>query len=118
QHEHTDHVEAVREERTVARVRALFGVDPAARQDHVIGEAREQIAAARAAVREQALAGRVTALYLGAVRGPGAGDQLCRLLLDPAERRDVLVRAQQNSGLARAGLRREIGLPFGKAVAP
>ena len=46
-------VEAVREERAVAGVRALLGVHPADRQDHVVGLAREEVAAARAAVAQQ-----------------------------------------------------------------
>ena len=110
-------VEPVGEERSVPRVRALFGVDPAARQDHVVGAAGEQVAAARAAVDEQPVVGRVAALDLGAIRRAGASDQLRRFFLDPPERRDVLVRADQNPGLARAGLRRKIGLPFDEAMA-
>ena len=55
-------------------------------------------------------------LELGAVRRRRARHQRGGLLLDPPERRDVLVGAEQDPGLARAGLRGEIGLPFGKAV--
>ena len=82
----------------------------------MVGVAREQVAAARAAVREQALAGREPALDLGAVGRPGAGDQPCRLLLDPAEGGDVVVRAEQDPRLARARLRGEVGLPLEQPV--
>ena len=116
EHEHRDDVEAVGEERPVAGIRALLGVHAADGQDHVVGLAREQVAAARAAVGEQALPGGVPALDLRAVRRPRAGDELRGLLLDPAEGRDVVVRAEQDPGLARAGLRGEIGLPLGEAV--
>ena len=96
-------VEAVGEERAVAGVRLLLGADPAHGQQHVVGVAREQVAAARAAVREQAVAGRVPPLDLGAVVRVRADHQRPGLLLDPAERGDVLVRAEQD---ARPGSRR------------
>ena len=59
----------------------------------------------------------MAALDLGAVGRARAGDERRRLLLDPAEGGDVVVRAEQDPGLARAGLRREVGLPLGEAVA-
>ena len=116
EHEHARHVEAVREERAVARVRALLGVHPADREDHVVGLAGEEVAAARATVAQQAVA-RVTTLDLGAVGRRRARHRRRRLLLDPAERRNVLVRAEQDAGLRGAGLRREVGLPLGQRVA-
>ena len=103
EHEQPRHVEAVGEERAVAGVRLLLGADPAHGQQHVVGVAREQVAAARAAVREQAVAGRVPPLDLGAVVRVRADHQRPVLLLDPAERGDVLVRAEQD---ARPGSRR------------
>ena len=109
-------VEAVGEERAVAGVRLLLGADPAHGQQHVVGVAGEQVAAARAAVREQAVARRVPPLDLGAVVGVRADHQRPALLLDPAERGDVLVRAEQDARLARAGLRGEVGLPLDHAV--
>ena len=116
QHEYPHDVEPVREEGAVAGVRAPLGVHPADGQDHVVGLAREQVAAAGAAVDQQALAGCVAALDLGAVGRPGARHQLRGLLLDPAESRDVLVRAEQDAGLAGARLRGEVGLPLREAV--
>ena len=82
----------------------------------MVGEAGEEVAAARAPVCEQALAGRVPRLDLCAVRRTGAGDQLRRLFLDPAKCRDVLIRAQQDPGLACPGLRGEVGLPLREAM--
>ena len=55
---------------------------------------------------------------LRAVVGVRAGDHPARALLDPAERRDVVVVTQQDAGLAGAGLRRQIGLPPEQPVAP
>ena len=55
-------------------------------------------------------------LELGAVVGVRADHQLHALLLDPAERGDVLVRAEQDPRLARARLGGEVGLPFDEAV--
>src|SRR4051812_39801926 len=97
-------VESVREERSVARVRPAFGIRAADGQDRLLRLARQQVSAARPAVRQQADAGRVPALDLGAVSGRGATHHAPGLLLDPAERRDVLVGAEQDAGLARAGL--------------
>ena len=93
--EDTRDVEAVREERPVARVRLLLLLHPAHREDAVVGLAREQVAAARAAVAEQAVA-RMATLDLGAVGRRRAGHRRRRLLLDPAEGGDVLVRAEQD----------------------
>ena len=117
QHERARDVEAVREEGAVAGVRTLLGLDPADGQDHLVGIAREQVAAAGAAVGQQAGARGAAALDLGAVGRRGAGHHRPRLLLDPAERGDVLVRAEQDAGLAGAGLGGEVRLPFGEAVA-
>ena len=82
----------------------------------MVGLAGEQVAAARAAVAEQPVA-RVTTLDLGAVGRRRARHRRRRLLLDPAERGNVLVRAEQDPGLRRAGLRGEVGLPLGQRVA-
>ena len=117
EHEQPGDVEAVGEERAVAGVRALLGLDPADREDRVLGLAGEQVAAARAAVGEQPDAGRVAALDLDAVRGRGADHHRLGLLLDPAERGDVLVGAEQDAGLAGAGLRGQVGLPLGEVIA-
>src|SRR4029453_13413338 len=108
--------EPVREERPVAGVRAFLRLDPADRQDLFLGLAGEQVAAARAAVNEQAVAGRPLPLDPRAVVGCGAGHERSGLLLDPAKRRDVVVRAEQDPGLAGAGLRGEIGLPLGERM--
>ena len=110
------HVEAVREKRPVPRVCLLLGVHPADREDHVVGLAREQIAAARAPVPEQSMTG-VTPLDLGTVGRRRARHRRRRLLLDPPERRDILVRAEQDACLGRTCLRGEIRLPLGQRVA-
>ena len=72
------HVEAVREERAVAGVRLLLLADPAHGQEHVVGVAREQVAAARAAVSRAGRRRRVPPLDLGAVVGVRADHQLPR----------------------------------------
>ena len=82
----------------------------------MVGLAREQVAAARAAVAEQPVTCMAT-LDLGAVGRRRAGHRRRRLLLDPAEGRDVLVRAEQDAGLRRTRLRREIRLPLRQRVA-
>ena len=79
-------VEAVREEGAVAGVRALLGLDLADREDHVVGLAGEEVAAARAAVREQADPGRVAALDLGAVGRRRARHQSSRSPSRPSGR--------------------------------
>ena len=116
EHEHARHVEPVREERAVAGVRALLGLHSAHGEDHVLCLSREEVPAARAAVRQQPDAGGMTTLELGAVRGCGARHRRRRRLLDPAERGDVLVRAEEDPRLTRAGLRGEVGLPLGEAM--
>ena len=117
QHQRAGDVEAVGQERPVAGVRALLGLHPADGQDHLVGLAREQVAAARAAVGQQSDAGRQAALDLRAVGGGRARHQRAGLLLHPPERRDVLVGSEQDPGLARAGLRRQVRLPLDEAVA-
>ncbi len=114
--ERPHHVEAVREEGAVAGVGGALGLHPADGEDHVVGAAREEVAAARAAVREETLSGGVTALELGAILRRRAGDDHLPLLLDPAEGDDVLVRSEQEAGLRGAGLRGEIRLPLGEPV--
>ena len=117
QDERARDVEAVGEERAVAGVRPFLGLGAADREDRLLGLAGEQVAAARPAVDEQADAGRVAPLDLRAVRRRRADHHAPALLLDPAERRDVLVGAEQDAGLAGAGLRGEVGLPLGEPVA-
>jgi hypothetical protein len=116
QHHGAGDVGAVGEEGAVAGIgRALLG-EPADGQQRAVGLARQQVAAARAAAGEQPVAARVPALDLQAVVGIRARQHPRRLLLDPAERRDVLVRAEQDAGLAGARLRREVRLPRGERV--
>ena len=59
EHEHARDVETVREERPVARIGPLLRLDPAHGEDQA-RPARTAVAAARAAVEQQALVGRVT----------------------------------------------------------
>ena len=58
QHERSRDVEAVGEERAVAGIGPLLRAHPADGEDHLVGLAREQVAAARAAVDEQPDPGR------------------------------------------------------------
>src|SRR5262249_33760921 len=104
EHEHPRDVEAVREERAIARIRALVLVDPAAGARALAPPAGEAPPAARAAVGERPAPRRPPMLDLGAVRRLRAGHLTAAHLLDPAERRDVVVRAEQDAGLAGAGL--------------
>jgi hypothetical protein len=117
EHEHTRHVEAVREEGSVARVRPLVRLDPADGEDHLLGLAGQEIPATCAAAGEQADARRASPLDLRAVVGLRARHLPAALLLHPAEGRDVVIRAEQDPGLARACLRAEIRLPLGERVA-
>ena len=112
EHERARHVVAVGEERPVPRVGLLLLLHPADGEDHVLRLAGEQVAAAGAAVDEQADAGRVTALDLRAVRRRRARHHRRGLLLDPAEGGDVLVGSQQDPRLAGPRLRGEVGLPL------
>ena len=117
EHERARDIEAVGQEGAVAGVRLALRLGAAHREDHLLGLAREQVAAARAAVDEQPDPGRVAALDLGAVRRRRADHHEATLLLHPSERGDVLVGAEQDPGLAGARLRREVGLPLGELVA-
>ena len=108
-------VEAVGEEGSVPRIRLLLRFEPAHGQDEVLSFARE-VAAARAAVPQQADARRATPLDLRAVGRRRARHHRPGLLLDPPERRDVLVGAEEDARLARPGLRGEIRLPLGERV--
>ena len=116
QDERAGHVVAVREERPVARIGLLLRVHPADGEDHVVGLAGQEVSPARATVGQEADAGGEPFLDLRAVRGRRARHHPAGLLLDPAERRDVLVGAQQDPGLTGPGLRREVGLPLDQAV--
>ena len=80
-------VETVREERAIAGVRLLLGLHPADGEDHLLGLAREQVAAARAAIDEQADARGAVGLDARAVGGSGACREQAALLVHPAERR-------------------------------
>ena len=100
----------------VAGVGLLLRLHPAHGEDHVLRLAGEEVAAAGAAVDQQADAGAAAPLDLGAVRRRRARHHRRRLLLHPAERRDVLVRTQQDARLAGAGLRGEVRLPLGQTM--
>ena len=116
QHEHPHDVEAVGEERAVARVGPLLGLDPADGEDHLVGLAGEQVASARATVEQQPLVGRVAALELGAVGRRGARHHPRVLLLHPPERGNVDVRPEEDAGLAGTCLGRKVGLPAAQRV--
>ena len=107
-------VEAVGEESAVAGIGTLLGLELRDGEDQVVGLAGEKVAAARPTVCEQPDPGGMPAFDLGAVGRGRAGHQRPRLLLDPAEGGDVFVRAEEDAGLAGAGLRREVGLPLGE----
>ncbi len=81
----------------------------------MIGLAGEEVAAARATVAQQTVA-RVTTLDLRAIGRRRARHRRRRLLLHPAERRNVLVRAEQDPRLRGTGLRGEIRLPLRQGV--
>ena len=75
-------VEAVGEEGAVAGVGALLGIDPADREDHLVGLAREQVAAAGAAVDQQPVESFSSLLTSGQNReGIGMGLSLTREIL-------------------------------------
>ena len=86
QHEHAGDVEAVGEERPVAGVRPLLGAHPADGEDHRVGLAREQVAAAGSVVGQQPVPGRQAPLDLGAVRRRGARHDLARSPSRPSGR--------------------------------
>ena len=116
QDERSRDVEPVGEERAIAGVRLLLGLHAADGEDDLLGLAREQVAAARAAVDEQADAGGALGLDARTVGGSGARRERGALLVHPAERRDVVVGAEQDPRLARPGLGGEVGLPLGQPV--
>ena len=105
-------VVSVGEEAAVAGVRLLLRLHPAHGEDHVLGLAGKKVAAAGAAVDEQADACPAPPFDLRAVGRRRARHHRGGLLLHPAKGRDVLVRAQEDAGLAGARLRREISLPL------
>src|SRR5215218_10465960 len=84
-------VEPVGEERAVAGVRSLLCLHAADGQDHLLGLARKEVPAARAAVDEEADARGAIALDARAVGGSRARHEHAALLVDPAKRRDVVV---------------------------
>ena len=112
QHEGARDVVAVGEVGAVARVRLLLRLHAADGEDHVVGVAGQKVAAAGAAVRQQAVAARVAFLEQRAVGRRGAGHDPAGLLLDPPEGRDVVVGPEQQPRLGGACLRRQIGLPL------
>ena len=105
-------VERVGEESPVSRVRFLLRLDPADGEDLLVGFTGEEVAAAGSSVDEQAVAGCPLSLDPRAVGRRGARHERPGLLLDPPERGDVVVRAEQDPGLARTRLRREVGFPL------
>ncbi len=109
-------IEAVCEESAVAGIGSLLLLHAADGEDDLLCLAGEQVAAARPAISQEPRA-RMAALDLCAVRRRRAGHHRSRLLLDPAEGRDVLVRAQQDPRLAGTCLRGEVGLPLRQSVA-
>ena len=116
QHQGAGGVVAVCEEGAVAGVRLLLRVHPADGEDHLVRLTGEEVAAAGATVDEQTDPGAEPPFELGAVGWRRAGHHRRGLLLHPAERRDVLVRAKQDPRLARPRLRGEIRLPLDKTV--
>ncbi len=116
QHQHPRHVVGAGQEVPVAGVGPLLVRDAADREDGGVGLPGEQVAAAGATVDEQADAGREAPLDLDAVVGRRARHDPAGLLLDPAERGDVVVRAEQDPGLAGTRLRRQVGLPAEQLV--
>src|SRR5262249_4524171 len=111
-------VEAVGEKRAVAGVRALLRLHLADREDLVIGLSGEEVPATRSSVDEEALAAHMAPLDLGAARRRRARHQPSGLLPDPPERWDVVVGAEQDPGLARARLRRQIRFPLDEPMCP
>ena len=103
EHERAGDVRAVGEERAVAGVGALLVGDAAGGEERRVGLAGQQVAAARPAVRRAARRRRARALDRRAVVRVRAGDHPARRLVDPAERRDVVVVARAGS---RPGWRR------------
>ncbi len=116
EHEGARDVVAVGEVGPVPGVGLLLRLHPADGEDHVGGVARQQVAAAGAAVGQQPVAAGVPLLDEGAVGRRRAGHDAPRLLLHPAEGGDVVVGAEQQPRLRGAGLRREVRLPLGEPV--
>ena len=87
QHQRAGDVEPIRQEGAIAGVGALLLLGAADRQDHGLGVAGEEVAAAGAATAEQPHAGRVPPLDLRTVGRRRARHHRATLLLDPAERR-------------------------------
>src|SRR5207247_10025011 len=100
-------IEPVRKERAVARICPLLVADPADGQDQVLRFTGQKVPATRTPTPQQAHARRVATLDLGTVVRLGAGHGSPGLLFDPAKGRYVLVRAQEDAGLACSCLRRQ-----------
>ncbi len=114
--ERAQRVFAVREERPITRIGLLLRLHPADGEDHVVCLAGEEVSAAGASVDQQPDSGAAPPLDLRTIGRSRARHQRCSLLLHPAERRDVLVRAKEDPRLTRTRLRREVGLPLGETV--
>src|SRR3954453_23892391 len=93
-----------------------LAVDLARGQHPVARVAGEKIAAARALRMEQSLAAGELLLELRDVLQRRTAHDAPLRAVPPAEGDDALVVAEQDPGLARAGLRREIGLPAHETV--
>ena len=100
----------------LARAGALPVPDHAHRRRAARRVAREHVAAAGAVHRQQAAAVGVAPLELGRVLAVVGDHRLPALLLVPAEGGHVVVAAQQQPGLAGAGLRGEVALPGNDAM--
>ena len=96
-------VRAVGQEGPVAGVGALLLLHPADGEDHLVGLAGEEVAAARAAAREQPAPRRQSRARSRRSRPGSSRRRRARRLLHPAEGRDVVVGAEQD---ARPGWRR------------
>ena len=104
----------------IREVREVVAPDPARpvaaehrahRQQAVRRVARVHVGPARAVGVEEPFAVRDPLLDRRNVAGPRRRHLAACLLVPPPERRDVLVRAVQNPGLRRTGLRRPVALP-------
>ena len=105
QHERAGGVRGVGEERAVAGIGPLLVRHPAGGQQRLVRLARQEVAAAGPAVRQQPDPGRVGAFDLRAVAGVRAAHHAAGGLVDPPECGDVGVAAEQDPRLAGPGLR-------------
>ncbi len=101
----------------LGRARALAVADHAHRRRAARSVAGEHVAAARAAGRAAARRRRSGAARSRPRPRVVGDEQPVVVLLVPAERRHVAVAAEQQAGLAGAGLRRQVALPRHQPVA-